>query len=459
MKSIIPVVFTPDENFMVQTTVAILTMLETKNSNTHYHFYILLSDDFNKDKLKYLFNLKELRNDFEYTITYFDSSKFDRAVINTDHVTHSTFYRLMLANIYDFDKCMYHDGDILVYRDLTDMYNVDMTDSYIAGIKTIIQQQGAENDQNLIKIWGFKSMDQYVFAGDLTMNLAKIREDNITDLFIQQMERGFPQQDQDVLNYCCYNHISFLPLKYCMLNRWKDNEELYKYKNQIYTKNEIEEAQKNPAIVHFAGKIVKPWINTRASYAQEWWKYAKMIMPDAEYNEWYNLTEVRTKKRDWTNIIKQVKDLKGDIYIYGYTKYATMLCDILLERGINVVAYVDKYKSKFGVKADLPIIDIDQAIKDANALYIIASQGAYKEIIQQLIDRGVDEKGVFWYEGKTDMYYMSLDSKYYEYEYRDIMSAVLGDGVWKMGIEDIKRNDRKDRWKYIWKKDLSYIGE
>lgn len=136
-----------------------------------------------------------------------------------------------------------------------------------------------------------------------------------------------------------------------------------------------------------------------------------------------------------------------------------MLCDILLERGINVVAYVDKYKSKFGVKADLPIIDIDQAIKDTNALYIIASQGAYKEIIQQLIDRGVDEKGVFWYEGKTDMYYMSLDSKYYEYEYRDIMSAVLGDGVWKMGIEDIKRNDRKDRWKYIWKKDLSYIGE
>lgn len=452
MDNIIPVVFTPDENFIVQTAVAILTMLQSKREETHYHFYILVSNDFNEDKLKYLHNLKTIRNDFEYTVTYFDAKKLDNVKINTSHVTHSTFYRLMLADIYEFERCMYHDGDILVRGDLLDMYNADMSDSYIAGIKTIIQQQGAERDRNLIKNWGFKSMDQYIFAGDLTMNLAKIREDNITKTFLNQMKRGFPQQDQDVINYCCYDHISFLPLKYCMLNRWKNNNELYKYKNQIYNKAEIEEARKNPLIVHFAGGIVKPWVNIRASYAQEWWKFAKKIMPEEEYLNWYRLAEESTKKRDWVNVTKQVQNMMGKKYVYGYTKYSVLLTDILVESGINVVAYIDKNKMKREEnKSGIPVIDVKEAVKDTEASYVIASQGAYKEIIQQLMELGVERQKIFWCEGKTDLYYMTLEPEYYEYEYRDIMSSALGEQVWDMDIKQIRLKDPKRRWEYIWR--------
>lgn len=451
MKNIIPVVFTPDGNFIVQTTVAILTMLEAKKTDTYYHFYILLSENFEKDRLKYLDNLKKIRSDFEYTITYFDTKKIDGLKINTSHVTHSTFYRLMLADIYDFERCMYHDGDILVYGDLSEMYNVDMTDSYIAGIKTIIQQQGAERDRKLIEEWGFESMEQYIFAGDLTMNLAKIRKDNITQFFLQQMERGFPQQDQDVLNYCCYNHISFLPLKYCFLNRWKNNDEIYKYKNQIYMRSEIEEAKERPSIVHFAGGIVKPWVNTRAVYAREWWEYAKRIMPEEEYNEWHDLAEEKTRQRDWTNFIKQAQNMTGKKYIYGYTKYSALLADILVESGIQLEAYIDKNKTKQKIQSSIPIIDIEETLQDKDASYIVASQGAYKEIIQQLTARGIEKEKILWQEGKTDLYYMTLDTKYYEAEYRDIMFSLLGESVWKMSIENIRTADTKQRWKCIWR--------
>lgn len=237
-----------------------------------------------------------------------------------------------------------------------------------------------------------------------------------------------------------------------MLNRWKNNNELYKYKNQIYDKAEIEEARKKPLIVHFAGGIVKPWVNIRASYAQEWWKFAKKIMPEEEYLNWYRLAEGKTKKRDWVNVTKHVQDMPGKKYVYGYTKYSALLADILVENGINVVAYIDKNKMKQEEnKSGIPVIDVREAVKDTEASYVIASQGAYKEIIQQLMELGVERQKIFWCEGKTDLYYMTLEPEYYEYEYRDIMSSTLGEIVWNMEIEEIRRNDLKRRWEYIWR--------
>ncbi|MCX4276040.1 MAG: hypothetical protein OSJ27_09765, partial [Candidatus Gastranaerophilales bacterium] len=41
----------------------------------------------------------------------------------------------------------------------------------------------------------------------------------------------------------------------------------------IFGKNEIDEALKNPVIIHFASKI-KPWNNEKAFMADIWWKYA-----------------------------------------------------------------------------------------------------------------------------------------------------------------------------------------
>ncbi len=448
----IPVVFTPDENYMFQTAVAILSILDSKKDDTRYHFYILVSDTINRESFKYIDTIKKIHDDFVYTATFFDSSSMDKLKVNTAHLTSSAFYRLILSEIYDFDRCMYHDGDILVYDDLSDMYNIDMQESYIASVKTITQHQGSVFDQKMIDEWGFPSMDQYVFSGDLTIDLRNIRKNNITKKFIEEMKRGYPQNDQDVLNYCCYNHIHFLPLRYCMLNRWIYNDEIFKFKNQIYTKAEIMDAKTNPAIVHFAGAIVKPWVNIRAAYAKEWWKFAKKLLNAREYEIWHNEVELLTNKRDWSYIVDSVKKMKGNIYIFGYTKYAIGLLESLQKSGINIKAFVDNDTTKYGVESNgKKVISVKEAISDKCASFIIASQNAYGEIIFQLKEQGVDSSRIYRYEGKTEKYYLALDPEYYEYEYRDMMAPVLGINVWNMDVNEIKKYDSEDKWHSIWR--------
>lgn len=448
----IPVVFTPDENFMIQTAVAILSMLDSKKEDTQYHFFILVSKEIDKKCFSYLAAIKKIHCDFTYTLTFFDASSMNELKINTAHVSVSTFYRLLLAEIYDWDKCMYHDGDILVYDDLRAMYDIDMGNNYIAGIKTITQHQGSIFDQRLIDEWNFPSMDQYVFAGDIVLFLKNIRDNKVTEYFIKEMKKGYPQQDQDVLNFCCYNHIHFLPLRYCFLNRWMFNNEIYKFKNQIHSIQEIEDAKNNPAIVHFAGYIVKPWVNIRAAYAKEWWQFAKRILNRQEYNRWHDEVESMTKQRDWSYIIESLKRLPGEIYIFGYTKYAKQLKESLEKNGVYITAFIDNDTKKQGFHGDdFKIISVQDSLNAGKASYVIASQKAYKEITDQLLGLGVNRDNIFRYEAKTDLYYVSLSPEYYEYEYKDLMAPVLGIKIWEMDVEDIKRLDREKKWEFIWR--------
>ena len=254
--TVIPVVFTPDENFIIQTCVVILSMLETKKGETQYRFLIIVSNNINRACLRYLDKIKNLYEYFDYQIVYIDSTIFDKRKITTDHVSSNTYYRLILADILqEYDRCMYHDGDILVNADLSEMFQTSLSDCYVAGVKAALKHQDTEKNLDQLRKGGFISFDNYIFAGDLVFNLAKIREDGITNFFLKQMEKDYPSEDQDVINYCCYGKIKFLPLKYCMLNRWLNNNALINMKKQVYPIKEIKEAQKEPAIVHFAGAL------------------------------------------------------------------------------------------------------------------------------------------------------------------------------------------------------------
>lgn len=447
----IPVVFTPDENFMVQTAVSILSMLQSKRNDTIYHFYILVSEDINRDSLEYIERIKNIYSDFQYEVTYFDSKAIDGIKVNTAHVTSSTFYRLLLSKIYDFDKCMYHDGDILVNDDLSDMYNIDMGDSYIASVKAIGQQQDGGIANDLINTWGFKSLEQYVFAGDLTMNLKLIREKGIDDFFIEEMKKGYPQQDQDVLNYCCYDHISFLPLKYCMLSRWTDNNGIYGFKKQVYTESEIAEAKETPAIIHYAGAIAKPWINVRAAYANEWWDLAKRILTDEEYAVWYNRAEEWNKSLDYSSILKTIKSATDSVYIFGYTYIGKILCDRLMAQGKRVIAFVDNNKNKIGQDyKGIAVISADSIESDCKADIIISSQNAFELIKNQLLSQGITEDCIIQYKHKIRFYYECLDRDFYEFEYRDSLAYFIGEKAWNMKLEELRQIDEFDVYNQVY---------
>ena len=113
----------------------------------------------------------------------------------------------------------------------------------------------------------------YVNAGVILMNLKKMREDkkifeiiNITNSNIE-----LRNNDQTILNYILYPKIGRLPSKYAIFN-FEDESDIYFYLNLIRTKipkKELEDAFKNPIIIHSVLCIPKIW-NVNSYYSKEY---------------------------------------------------------------------------------------------------------------------------------------------------------------------------------------------
>lgn len=423
----IPVVFTPDENFIVQTAVAIMSMLDSKNCETNYYFYIVVSDEIDQAKLKILEKLKNMYDDFQYEIRYIYTEMLDQQKITTRHLSTSAYYRLAIADVLQEEKCMYHDGDILVLDDLTEMYCIDLEHQYVAGIKAIAKMQETEQNYKMISLWGWKDFDQYILSGDLIFNLKKIREDNVVSRFYENVQRGFPSEDQDVINYCCYGNIKFLPLKFCVMNRWFCPNAFSTMPKMVYEQNELQEALKRPVIVHFAGTDTKPWVNLRVVYGKKWWEFSAKILSSEEYKEWYKQAEERTKQRDWDFFLKKLC-LDRKIIIFGYSKISKQLYDNLIQNDIAVCGFTDNNSKMWGQEYKgckvYDIGDILGEIVDYNI--IIASQNYRKDIRNQLRDNGVFDDQMVDYYNKSEFYYMSLDAEYYDIELKDVCYRQYG---------------------------------
>lgn len=116
-------------------------------------------------------------------------------------------------------------------------------------------------------VLGIPSIEQYVNAGVLLLNLAAMRGERLVDIFEELLERNFPVQDQDIFNVACYNHILLLPPKFNLMITQSIN---YKDMAKVFGNDMTEEAFEKPVVIHYAGKI-KPWRSVNIEFAEKWW--------------------------------------------------------------------------------------------------------------------------------------------------------------------------------------------
>lgn len=266
-----------DNNFTLPTIVTMTSILENTKSTTRIDFELLISGDFlpsNKQKIM------SLMHRYNCKINLIDMGKSYLHNRVDGHIPTATYYRLKLPSILiNKDKCLYIDGDTIIKKDLSDIYNWEMDDYYIAGVKDwAICAKGKDYADFL----GIKTMDDYVNAGVLVINLQKMRKDKLEQKFedfmpiINNATKRQVHHDQDILNAVCFGKIKHLPLKYnamtgktvFSLKHYNSNPIIRK----CYTKEEWREAGNNPVIIHYTWK--KPWNILNRKFADQWWYYA-----------------------------------------------------------------------------------------------------------------------------------------------------------------------------------------
>lgn len=307
----IPVVLITDNSQVMPCAVVLYSILQNAKTTTNFNFYI-----FSKPALP-----KDLQKKLLQTIAKFKNAKLEFVVVEEDwsnvkkthsYVTIESAYKMLIPKyLQQYDKVLYLDTDVLVRSDITELYNFDMEDNYLAGCVDMNYQ--TVNAARAKSAAGMEDLSFYINAGVMLMNLKSIRKDGIDKKCISLLGTCEGSVDQHIFNKVCYGRIAFLPYKFNVFGKFT-NEQY----NIFYSYKEIHDAIENPAIFHWAGAL-KPWLYYNVPLAHEWFRYylKTVFGKDLLKREKFCGTTIRIKKYLFNLIVKISEGNKRTLDIFG----------------------------------------------------------------------------------------------------------------------------------------------
>lgn len=236
------------------TSVAITSIIYNKKRNTNYDIYIVgnfISHE-NQNKLKKLETKSVIINfiniDKELTYTMGENK----------YVSQTACLKFHLPEIFpNLDKVLYLDSDIIVQKDLSELFNTDINNFYVAGIVDF----GVCHLKLHYKELNYK-YEKYFNSGVMLLNLKKMREENITSKLIEykQNQKNF-YMDQDAFNMVLNPLVKWMSYKYnyqyCLLLMNGNKKNI----KETYDENAYKILKKKgqgATIIHYA-YMYKPW--------------------------------------------------------------------------------------------------------------------------------------------------------------------------------------------------------
>lgn len=224
-------------------------MMNQKN-NTFVKFFLLVHQSIDENQKKVLDNTcKQHKN---CNISYF-ILRDEFKDINTSgyrNWTTSTLYKIMLQNLLPNEwKILYLDGDTIIYKDLNELYNYNISNNYYVG-----SYEGKPRRK-----YG-KNLKDFINGGIILANLENLRKDNIYEKiydFLRKNNGSLPFLEQDAINIICNKKNAIFPRYYVYhgICSYKKIKQLNR--NKLH-KDKLIQALKEPYIFHFKVHI-KPW--------------------------------------------------------------------------------------------------------------------------------------------------------------------------------------------------------
>lgn len=304
----VPIVFAFDGNLVKQACVCMTSLLENAKADTFYDIFVLYACDLNQVR-EYVEKIP--RNYANCKVRYIevDDDVF-RSAFEIRGVTIATYYRLLLSKfVTEYDKVIYSDVDIIYRMDLSDVYREELGDNYIAATLDLGMNY---LDRDYVSKSMRLQLGRYIQAGFVVFNLKKIREDNLTDLFVRHVEKHkYIYQDQDILNICCMGRIKYLSPCY---NVNDCSFIVFRSPNILEGRFSLADCEyaRTSGNVHYSGK--KPW-QQNCFLMDLWWEYYRkspIYDIDVHFDHFFKLSLYLDSLTLW----ERIKNL-GRFFIYG----------------------------------------------------------------------------------------------------------------------------------------------
>lgn len=178
----IELVFIMDSNYIKQTMTAIMSIIKNKNSDTSIVFNIVLVDVDNAELISTEIGKLESQT-IKFNYIKSSSKKYEHLHRFREGqpcvATTAALLKFDLPQLLShLEKVLYLDGDILVTKDLTGLYETVLEDNLVAAVV----DSGSIYYQHKY----VKSVANYFNSGVMLLNLEKMRAENYTQQLIDK---------------------------------------------------------------------------------------------------------------------------------------------------------------------------------------------------------------------------------------------------------------------------------
>ncbi len=304
-----------DNHYVMPTGVLIHSIGAHNQEPIEYH--ILINERFD-EKNRLMLQLEAAKTgdecsfySVEKSLTFF--LPFGREGM-PQHVSIATYYRLFITEFLpcDIHKILYLDGDIIVRKSLSVLWNTDIKGYPLGAVHDMSEPLNADR----------LGLSSYFNAGMLLINLDFWRENHCMESFvsfIKNNEEKIQLHDQDVLNGVFSHLVKWLPLTYNFQNGFILSAPHKQY-NPILQK-EIDLCKTNPAIIHYT-VYNKPWnVACFHPYREEWRRYQKQT-------RWKGYRYEEPKPTKWIHYLRN--------WLFRYTPYVPKYDRTEYEQGLRL---------------------------------------------------------------------------------------------------------------------------
>lgn len=338
----VAIVFVCDSGYIMQTAVAITSLIEHKSIATRYCIYVVCSN-INEHQEKMLTSFQQ--ENIEIIIKQ-QGNKYDTAFIEQESkyrvATTAALFKFDIAELLQKEeKAIYLDGDIIVQDDLTELFSVNISEYYAAVVRDLPQ---VLYDEPLINT---SAGIDYFNSGVMLLNLRLLRKDNIRKKLVE-IKQGLVNDnlmDQNVFNIGFYGKVVQLPIKYNVLyanlaRNW-NKKNVVERLNKLYGSNYIllEDLLYDAVIIHYSSKD-KPWIYFDVPLADKWlYYYIK--------SPYKNIPLIRSSVLDNQKICKKIEENKEVVPVVfatdsNYVLYVNVAIQSIIEHS-NIDTVYDIY--------------------------------------------------------------------------------------------------------------------
>nr|MCR4762773.1 glycosyltransferase family 8 protein [Lachnospiraceae bacterium] len=275
------VVYATDDHYVMQAAVSMVSLFEN-HTDMRFHLFII-SDHISRDHWERLLRIAEKYGHRMDVIEMPDVESRMGVTLSTNGWAKAAYCRLFLCELIprEIDKLFYIDPDTLVVGDISGLVEVirskEFEGCYLAA---------CVNSKSYYKrLHGFKRNEVYYNSGVMLINLGLWREKNIQKVFCDEIRRRNGRSidpDQSYINCVLMSRTMVLPAKFNVVSLYCSGYGEFLKKSgyrpeETYAETELEDAVKNPVIIHFeGGRENKPWYQgCRHGMKEEWFRYLR----------------------------------------------------------------------------------------------------------------------------------------------------------------------------------------